>query len=49
MAIYALADADLEVEDETAFWVAPSAILIRAHRVEEERLGLVRGGAARRQ
>jgi carbonic anhydrase/acetyltransferase-like protein (isoleucine patch superfamily) len=28
MAIYALADADLEVEDEGAFWVAPSAVLI---------------------
>ena len=28
MAIYALADADLEVEDEDAFWVAPSAVLI---------------------
>jgi carbonic anhydrase/acetyltransferase-like protein (isoleucine patch superfamily) len=28
MPIYALADADLEVEDETAFWVAPGAVLI---------------------
>lgn len=28
MAIYALADADLEVEDENAFWVAPTAVLI---------------------
>jgi carbonic anhydrase/acetyltransferase-like protein (isoleucine patch superfamily) len=28
MAIYALADADLEVEDEEAFWVAPTATLI---------------------
>jgi carbonic anhydrase/acetyltransferase-like protein (isoleucine patch superfamily) len=28
MAIYALADADLEVEDENAFWVAPGAVLI---------------------
>jgi carbonic anhydrase/acetyltransferase-like protein (isoleucine patch superfamily) len=28
MPIYALADADLEVEDEEAFWVAPSAVLI---------------------
>ena len=28
MAIYALADADLEVEDPEAFWVAPSAVLI---------------------
>jgi len=28
MTIYALADADLEVEDETAFWVAPSAVVI---------------------
>ncbi|MGE0044290.1 MAG: gamma carbonic anhydrase family protein [Hyphomonadaceae bacterium] len=28
MAIYSLADADLEVEDENAFWVAPSAIVI---------------------
>lgn len=28
MTIYALADADLEVEDEAAFWVAPSAVLI---------------------
>lgn len=28
MAIYALADADLEVEDEAAFWVAPGAVLI---------------------
>jgi len=28
MAIYALADADLEVEDPAAFWVAPSAIVI---------------------
>jgi carbonic anhydrase/acetyltransferase-like protein (isoleucine patch superfamily) len=28
MPIYALADADLEVEDEDAYWVAPSAVLI---------------------
>ncbi len=28
MPIYALADADLEVEDENAFWVAPSAVLV---------------------
>lgn len=28
MPIYALADADLEVEDEHAFWVAPGAMLI---------------------
>jgi carbonic anhydrase/acetyltransferase-like protein (isoleucine patch superfamily) len=28
MPIYALADADLEVEDESAFWVAPGATLI---------------------
>ncbi len=28
MPIYALADADLEVEDESAFWVAPGAMLI---------------------
>jgi carbonic anhydrase/acetyltransferase-like protein (isoleucine patch superfamily) len=28
MAIYALADADLEVEDENAFWAAPTAVLI---------------------
>jgi carbonic anhydrase/acetyltransferase-like protein (isoleucine patch superfamily) len=28
MAIYALADADLEVEDEDAFWVAPTAVLV---------------------
>jgi carbonic anhydrase/acetyltransferase-like protein (isoleucine patch superfamily) len=28
MPIYALADADLEVEDENAFWVAPTAVLI---------------------
>lgn len=28
MPIYALADADLEVEDETAFWVSPTATLI---------------------
>ncbi|UPT64617.1 MAG: gamma carbonic anhydrase family protein [Hyphomonadaceae bacterium JAD_PAG50586_4] len=28
MAIYALADADLEVEDENAFWVAPGAVLV---------------------
>jgi carbonic anhydrase/acetyltransferase-like protein (isoleucine patch superfamily) len=28
VAIYALADADLEVEDEAAFWVAPSAVVI---------------------
>jgi carbonic anhydrase/acetyltransferase-like protein (isoleucine patch superfamily) len=28
MTIYALADADLEVEDESAFWVAPTATLI---------------------
>lgn len=28
MTIYALADADLEVEDENAFWVAPNAVLI---------------------
>ncbi|MBI1187293.1 MAG: gamma carbonic anhydrase family protein [Alphaproteobacteria bacterium] len=26
--IYALADADLEVEDESAFWVAPTAVVI---------------------
>jgi carbonic anhydrase/acetyltransferase-like protein (isoleucine patch superfamily) len=28
MPVYALADADLEVEDETAFWIAPTAVLI---------------------
>ena len=28
MPIYALADADLDVEDENAFWVAPSAVVI---------------------
>lgn len=28
MPIYALADADLEVEDEEAFWVAPTAVLV---------------------
>lgn len=28
MPIYALADADLEVEDENAYWVAPGAVLI---------------------
>jgi carbonic anhydrase/acetyltransferase-like protein (isoleucine patch superfamily) len=28
MPVYALADADLEVEDEAAFWIAPSAVLI---------------------
>lgn len=28
MPIYALADADLEVEDADAFWVAPSAVLV---------------------
>jgi len=28
MPIYALADADLEVEDANAFWVAPTAVLI---------------------
>src|SRR5688572_4248096 len=28
MPIYALADADLEVEEEGAWWVAPSAVLI---------------------
>ncbi len=28
MPIYALADADLEVEDADAYWVAPSAVLI---------------------
>lgn len=28
MAIYALADADLEVEDPNAFWVAPTAVVI---------------------
>jgi carbonic anhydrase/acetyltransferase-like protein (isoleucine patch superfamily) len=28
MPIYALADADLEVEDESAFWVAPTAVLV---------------------
>jgi len=28
MAIYALADADLEVEDPEAWWVAPSAVLV---------------------
>jgi carbonic anhydrase/acetyltransferase-like protein (isoleucine patch superfamily) len=28
MAIYALADADLEVEDSDAYWVAPNAVLI---------------------
>src|SRR5262249_8616662 len=28
MPIFALADADLEVEDEAAYWVAPTAVLI---------------------
>ena len=28
MPVYALADADLEIEDEGAFWIAPNAILI---------------------
>jgi carbonic anhydrase/acetyltransferase-like protein (isoleucine patch superfamily) len=28
MPVFALADADLEVEDETAFWIAPTAVLI---------------------
>jgi carbonic anhydrase/acetyltransferase-like protein (isoleucine patch superfamily) len=28
MPVYALADADLEVEDPEAFWIAPSAVLI---------------------
>ena len=28
MPIYSLADADLEVEDEAAYWVAPTAVLI---------------------
>lgn len=28
MAVYALADADLEVEDPNAFWIAPGAVLI---------------------
>ncbi|MGE0829479.1 MAG: gamma carbonic anhydrase family protein [Hyphomonadaceae bacterium] len=28
MTIYALADADLEVEDEEAFWVAPTAVVV---------------------
>lgn len=28
MAVYALADADLEVEDENAFWIAPTAVVI---------------------
>ena len=28
MPIYSLADADLEVEDENAYWVAPTAVLI---------------------
>lgn len=28
MPIYALADADLEVEDENAYWIAPTAVLI---------------------
>jgi carbonic anhydrase/acetyltransferase-like protein (isoleucine patch superfamily) len=28
MPIYALADADLEVEDADAFWIAPTAVLI---------------------
>lgn len=28
MPIYALADADLEVEDASAYWVAPTAVLI---------------------
>ena len=28
MPIFALADADLEVEDENAFWVGPGAVLI---------------------
>lgn len=28
MTVYALADADLEVEDENAFWIAPNAVLI---------------------
>ncbi|MBU6406272.1 MAG: gamma carbonic anhydrase family protein [Alphaproteobacteria bacterium] len=28
MPVYALADADLEIEDETAFWIAPTAVII---------------------
>jgi carbonic anhydrase/acetyltransferase-like protein (isoleucine patch superfamily) len=28
MPIFALADADLEVEDETAYWIAPGAVVI---------------------
>jgi carbonic anhydrase/acetyltransferase-like protein (isoleucine patch superfamily) len=28
MPVYTLADADLEVEDDTAYWVAPGAVLI---------------------
>jgi carbonic anhydrase/acetyltransferase-like protein (isoleucine patch superfamily) len=28
MALYALADADLEVEDPSAFWIAPGAVVI---------------------
>ena len=48
MPIYALADADLEVEDEDAYWVAPTAVLIGRIVLEEERLGLVRRRAARR-
>ena len=28
MAVYALADADLEVEDPDAYWVAPTAVLV---------------------
>lgn len=28
MTLYALADADVEVEDENAFWVAPNAVVI---------------------
>lgn len=35
MPIYALADADLEVEDEAAFWVAPGAVLIGKVRLKK--------------
>ncbi len=38
-AIYSLADADLEVEDENAFWVAPNAILVGKIVMKKKRLG----------
>jgi putative ABC transport system ATP-binding protein len=46
MAIYALADADLEVEDRDAFWVAPGAVLIGNRNLADLHLHLLRDGIA---